>query len=839
MQVFFSQGIAVLFEQSPDLGSLRNLIERHGFRVTADEDATEWPQMQGACLTLATDFESSAVCWVDICEFPWPDDMGTSGEPTLVTSAHALGAFGPFVYPGALDRALQAPGYQAAAPASREHQAFVRLRVSHFFNTPAGSEDSRPSRPENARPTEELGFLLRAAAALVESPGAIAYFNPNSEMILPLDGLDTILSGSLEHKTYPVEAVCRLRGCPIDDQWSFVDCIGMEQLGMRDHEFAWADATVTRSEQIDFLISLLHYQVDNAVQMATGHTTNGPHETLWRAKERETACMMPPRQVVHWTIDGAPPEPESLATAAEETTILEPASGIPDEAAQAMAEMAHKLGAWQGMRESIRTRAVQWMRSPAFLSSYYDDAHAPLALKVAMDREMPRKKASQTWQTLQAFGIQTPQLWQQYQQLAAQGQILFAVPLMTNPSFKSTPDTLLPCAVLVATSQTSEDMLAAGIFATLAYDIYVGEGDAKKFPGTAKIMENDSYRLFHREIFPVQETHGRQLVLFNIMLRKSWMPPEDVPFIPLLAAAGPTGPFVQIPWYVAIGGPPPLGPVQKGQWAELAELDREADKIMASQSGKKSSSCFGKFMIAFLIFSGIFSAVKDRMKERDAENDPTPVAPAVQAPERHTVSNVKSWAQPSEVRLRTTVAKGEAYQPLIGDGLQGSGFLFKTEQGFILAASSRHQFDSPDLAPSRLIDIGKAGDLTASLNTEELIRQPDSQIQLVTALSAPASCLEYQSADVLKHGDLLRLILDKGKWIEGKLMTRSDVPLSVPSVLLRMRVQTNEKIAGSSGSPIVHAQTGRVVGVMLGADKAEAPTFLLFETLRVALRVKK
>ena len=73
------------------------------------------------------------------------------------------------------------------------------------------------------------------------------------------------------------------------------------------------------------------------------------------------------------------------------------------------------------------------------------------------------------------------------------------------------------------------------------------------------------------------------------------------------------------------------------------------------------------------------------------------------------------------------------------------------------------------------------------------------------------------SADVLKHGDLLRLILDKGKWIEGSLMTRTDVPLSVPSVLLRMRVQTNEKIAGSSGSPIVHAQTGRVVGVMQAA----------------------
>jgi|GEM_PF-5034411 len=488
------------------------------------------------------------------------------------------------------------------------------------------------------------------------------------------------------------------------------------------------------------------------------------------------------------------------------------------------------------MRETIRARANQWLCSPAFLATYYDDAHAPLALKVALDREMPKKKAAETWQTLQTFGIQSPQLWAQYQQLAAQEKVLFAVPLMTNPSFKSTPDTLLPCAVIVATSQTSKDILLAGIFVSHAYDLYAGKGDAKKFPGTARIVENDTYKLFHRETFPLQETEGLSLVLFNIMLRKSWMPPKDVPFIPVLASAAPNGPFVQIPWHIAIGGPPPLGPVQKGQWAELAELDRQADGILAAHAAKKSgSSCSTKLFVAFLVFCTICAAIRDYRKEHDL----APVASANPAPARRTVSNVKSWSQPAEVRLSATVVKGDAYQPLIGDGLQGSGFLFKIEQGFILAACSRHQFDSPDQAPSRLIDIGETDDLTVSLNTEQLIRQPDSQIQLVTELSAPATCLEYQSSDILKPGDLLHLILEKGKWIEGKLMAPASVPLSVPSVLLRMRVQTNEKVSGSSGSPIVHAQTGRVVGVMLGADKADAPTILEFETLRVTLQVKK
>ncbi len=808
-------------------------MERHGYTITKDEEVGEWPEMQGCGITLATDFENGATCQVDICEFPWPDDMGTTGDPTLLTNAHALGGFGPFVFPGAFERALQSPGYQSITDSARDHRAFVRFRISGPLF--AKSETSE-APPTNSSPADEMLFLLKAAASLVEIPGALAYFNPNSELLLSLDGLVAALAGAAEDKIFPIEAVCRFRGCQADENWSFVDSIGMEQLGLRDHEFAWPGNEPDRKEQMDFLYRLLCYEIGSGTVMAGGHTTDGPQEKLWRAEERETSCMMPPRKVLHWTVNGGSPEPAALAAEAQASSAHEPDSGIPDEAAQAMTEMVHKLEAWQGMRETIRARAIQWMRSPAFLTTYYDDAHAPLALKVAMDREMPRKKATETWQILQTFGIQTPQLWHQYQQLAAQGQVLFAVPLMTNPAFKDTPDTLLPCAVLVATSQTSEDILAAGIFVPLAYEIYVGVGDAKKFPGTAKIMENDSYRLFHREIFPLQETHGRQLVLFNIMMRKSWMPPEDVPFIPMLAAAGPQGPFIQIPWHVAIGGPPPVGPLQKGQWAELAELDREADRLMADHAAKKGgTSCFTKLVVAFLIFSGIFVAVRDMQKESDS----APVAPAVQPPERLTVSNVKSWAQPSEVRLHTTVVKGDAYQPLIGDGLQGSGFLFKIEQGFILAASSRHQFDNPDQAPSRLMDIGSAGDLTVSLNTEQLIRQPDSQIQLVTALSAPATCLEYQSTDVLKHGDSLRLILEKGKWIEGTLMARTNVPLGVPSVLLRMRVQTNEKVAGSSGSPIVHAETGRVVGVMLGADKADAPTVLMFETLRVTLKVKK
>lgn len=593
MQVFFSQGIAVLFEHAPTLGSLRHLLERHGFTITADEDVNEWPEMQGACLTLATDFESGSVCWVDICEFPWPDDMGATGEPTLLTSAHALGAFGPFVHPGALKRALQAPGYQAAAEAAQKHQAFVRLRVSHFFTAPAGSEESHPARPENAHPAQELGFLLRTAASLEELAGAQVYFNPNSELILPLDGLGHILNGSQEHKTYPIEAVCRLRGCPIDDQWSFVDSIGMEQLGMRDHEFAWADATVTRSEQISFLINLLHYQVDQSVQIEDGHTTDGTNGQIWRAEERDDAFLPPPRKVLHWTIDGGPPEPDLLAASSNDSGLSPEAEG-----------MLSKLEAWLPLREAIHSRAVDWLRSPSFRSVYYDEAHVPFATKIALEKEMPKKKAQETWQKLQYLGQQTPQLWNEYQQLATQGQVWFAVPMMTNPAFKTEVNTLLPCGVIVATEQTSMEILAASVYALVAYELYSGGGDPAKFPGTACIMSDDSYRMFYRESFPVNETLGSHFTLLSVLMRKSWMPPSDVPFIPFLVMPGPRGAIIQIPWHIATGTPPLPGSMEPGRFAEIAELDRLADQMMEEQKSKK----WGCWNIISLIIWVVFLA---------------------------------------------------------------------------------------------------------------------------------------------------------------------------------------------------------------------------------------
>ncbi|MFO1483333.1 MAG: DUF4261 domain-containing protein [Verrucomicrobiaceae bacterium] len=602
-QVFFSQCIAVLCSEAPGLAELRLILEREGYTIKADEDVSNWPEMQGAGLTLATDFENGATCWVDICEFPWPDNLGVTGDPTLVTGAHMMGAFGPFAHPGAFERALQAPGYQSTAPDARQHRAFVRFRISNLIPASEGAAEASFASVENANPAWEIAYLLRVAASLRAMPAALAYFNPNSELLLSMQGLADILTFAFEQKTYPIEAVCRVRGCPVDDAWSLVDSIGMEQAGLRDHEFAWANAEVSRQEQLEFLINLLHYQIDHSAPMLSGHTTDGPHNKLWRAEEREASCMIPERKVLHWTMDGSPPEPSILLVSAPVFLT----SDKEDEVSAEMQEIQAKIQAWLDHRDAIFARAAAWLRSLEFLNCFYDDAHVPLAFKVALEAEMSKKEARETWEQLQYMGQQTPKLWNQYQQLGVQGQIWLAVPLMVNPMFKKEVNTMLPCGVVVATEQTAKDIMLAGLFAHAAYSTYTGESDPKKHPGIARMLANDEFRLFYREMFPVDETQGMRLLYMSIMLRNSWMPPSDVPFIPLLAMPGPHGAVIQIPWHVVMDMPAPPDSVKPGKFAEIGQIDRRADQMVADAKRERYAGFVGKLRYGWDVFTFICS----------------------------------------------------------------------------------------------------------------------------------------------------------------------------------------------------------------------------------------
>lgn len=576
MQVFFSQGVAVLFSKTPDLGALRLHLERAGYTISSMEEASDWPEMQGAMLKLGTNLSNGAVCWVDICDFRWPDDMGNSEPPTRLTAAHAMGAFGPSVNPGALARAMEAPGYQEAVPAAQAHRAFVRLRMSTFFQqTPSGTTSDTP--PPVPQPAHELAFLLHAAATLVSAPEATAFFNPTGELLLTPQGLTSCVAHAAEHRAFPIEPVCRVRGCPVDETWSFVDSIGLSQFNLPDHEFCWGDPALSRQEQISFMLGLIRYQVENSVRVGSSHTTDGPLGKRWRAEERESSCMAPPRAVLHWLVDGAGPEPEVLRARHDADATPEP-----DErqiaVGAAVEEVCKNLEKWLPYRENMRQRAAAWILSPEFVTTYYDDAHFPAEFQRELESVLPKDEAQKTIASIQHRGKQRPALLAQYMELATKGQLWFATPLMSNPAFDSKPETLLPCGVLVATNQTSESISLGELFAAHAYGLYVGDGDAAKYPGTARMMENDEFRLFYREAFPLEETQGQRFLYLCLLLKKEWMPPEEVPFVPMMALPGAAGAMMQIPWQVLSENPSAGPPLKPGTFNKYAVKEREREK---------------------------------------------------------------------------------------------------------------------------------------------------------------------------------------------------------------------------------------------------------------------
>ena len=105
--------------------------------------------------------------------------MGEPDDPTL-RSAWAMGAFGPKVAPGALERAgTQAWLWRKAGQAIQGHRGFIRVRRAY---APA---DDAPPVPEDRDPTAELMSVTRVAVKLLELDGVRCYFNPNGESVRP------------------------------------------------------------------------------------------------------------------------------------------------------------------------------------------------------------------------------------------------------------------------------------------------------------------------------------------------------------------------------------------------------------------------------------------------------------------------------------------------------------------------------------------------------------------------------------------------------------------------------------------------------------------------------
>lgn len=233
--------------------------------------------------------------------------------------------------------------------------------------------------------------------------------------------------------------------------------------------------------------------------------------------------------------------------------------------------MAERLQYWETQREAMHQRMRHWLPSPAFADSYYADAHPPVSVwqEVTAMRSGPER--DRLLSQMGQFGVQSPEFWAAYQNLATAGQVWFGQAVMANPALRSQPDASLPCLVLVPLDQSPQGILSAGIMAGILYAIYSGKEKAADYPRTAAILQDDEFQYFRRVELPSEELRGFEGIVINVLLRQRWLPPEaEALFIPLLGDPGPSQAVVQIPWALAAGRPLPLGDTKPGRYADAA-----------------------------------------------------------------------------------------------------------------------------------------------------------------------------------------------------------------------------------------------------------------------------
>lgn len=484
--------------------------------------------------------------------------------------------------------------------------------------------------------------------------------------------------------------------------------------------------------------------------------------------------------------------------------------------------LADLIRPWHERRDQMRARAAQWIRSEAFRGVFYDDAHPPLAAQVLLGRELKGKDAKALRKNTEVFGLQTPELLKQYQDLADHGVLVFGRVIIVNPGCADQPNHNLPCLVLVPEDQSPLAVAKAAEVAEWLGEIYVGIITDE--PALAKLLRDDEFQLFRRRTLPSHPMMRGENHLFDLAVRLTWMPPERLPFIPLLIHPGRNGPALQIPWSIVTDTPAVPGSMERGIWGEFAELDQEADRMVAEQKSRRGCRYYINLVAGSVFFFGLGTGLLQLIKEQIWPPEPVPATEvkAVQTPKNNVV-----WEQSPEVRRRTTPVPAEEYRPLQLPGNYGYGFAFALPNSMVLAASSRGDSTGP---PKELLSEGKTH---LTLDSDDFLTQRHSYIQLVTAIPTRAGTLAFHPDTILKPGEAMLILAPTGPPIPCTLDISQPHPLNSPAKKLKLKLDIAQldNSGNLSGCPVVLTKTGRVAGVLIAPEGSASPTVRWFETL--------
>ncbi len=290
----FTQTVCVLLKQPISCAQLEPALSAFAIRGR-QEDSESWAY-GGPALTLDFRPEVNGYVVVDTVDQPWPDHMGDAQNEAMLFGAWSMGFFGPFAFPGGLQRAAQQCwGWEAGKKVANRHKGFVRIRSSYVL----GGDENAPVMPEAYDAVAELRFVTDVASALLQLPQALCYFNPNGEVLRDRDGLRQSLEFAQSAKLLPLDIWSNVRLFNLEGDWSLMDTVGNGQLDLPDIEAGFAPG-YDYGEIDRFLRNISWYLLQKGEVIKAGDTMDGPGNVPWQARCPENALTDPPRRVMRW-----------------------------------------------------------------------------------------------------------------------------------------------------------------------------------------------------------------------------------------------------------------------------------------------------------------------------------------------------------------------------------------------------------------------------------------------------------------------------------------------------------------------------------------------------------
>jgi len=289
----YTHGAVVLLARAPVFETVERQLAR--FSPDPREPGQSW-HWGGPCCVLPYRPQTNGYLVVDLVDRPWPDSMGDPHSDPDLFGAWAMGQFGPFTYPGSLERAVQQchtwpDGRERAAA----HQAFLRIRATYVI----GASKDALVMPDNYDALAELQFATDVAMTLCDLPEALAYFNPSGEVLSHPPLMRQMMAHYRGHNLPPLDLWTNVRMFRLDNAWLMMDTVGMAQLDLDDLEVACHQDEASGDEVAAFLRNASLYVAQNGRKIKDGDTMDGPGGR-YVARTFDEGLVPPPRGVLRF-----------------------------------------------------------------------------------------------------------------------------------------------------------------------------------------------------------------------------------------------------------------------------------------------------------------------------------------------------------------------------------------------------------------------------------------------------------------------------------------------------------------------------------------------------------